>query len=103
MKDVTPPVEANLLVSFFDLTLFARTSQHMPPLDLIRTMDAFFELAGETVHAAGGRLVKIMGDAGLVVFPEEAVDAGVRSLLVELSRIVRDGEEDLQQLAVRNA
>jgi len=37
-------------------------------------------LVGDIVESAGGRVIKFIGDAGLVVFPEEKVDAGVLAL-----------------------
>ena len=43
-------------------------------------MAGYFALTGQIVGDAGGRLIKTLGDAGLVAFPAEAADAGVLAL-----------------------
>jgi class 3 adenylate cyclase len=44
-------------------------------------LDAFYEHTAAAVQAEGGRVVKFMGDAALIVFPETAVDRGVKTLM----------------------
>ena len=44
------------------------------------------------VERAGGRVVKFIGDAALLVFPEDAVDRGVEGLLQ-----LKDTVDDLMQ------
>ena len=56
-------IETNLLVVFVDLTRFGVQSQRVDDV------------------AAGGRVLKFMGDGILVVFEEEHVDRGVEALL----------------------
>lgn len=43
-------------------------------------MAGYFALTGQIVSDAGGRLIKTLGDAGLVAFPAEAADGGVLAL-----------------------
>ena len=73
--------EVPLLVAFADLTRFHPQSQRVNDTDLADTLDAFYECVTVPVEKAGGRVVKFIGDAALVVFPEEAVDRGVEALL----------------------
>ena len=42
-------------------------------------MAGYFALTGQIVGDAGGRLIKTLGDAGLVAFPGEAADTGVKA------------------------
>jgi class 3 adenylate cyclase len=73
--------EVPLLIAFADLTRFFVQSQRVTDAELADTLDAFYERVGAVVHKGGGRVVKFMGDAALIVFPEEGVDAGVETLL----------------------
>lgn len=73
--------EVSLLVAFTDFTRFAAQAERRDDVEVARVMDAYYELAGRTVAAAGGRIVKFIGDATLAVFPAEAVDRGVLALL----------------------
>jgi len=73
--------EVSLLVAFTDFTRFATQAERLDDAEVARVMDAYYELAGSTIAAAGGRVVKFIGDATLAVFPGEAVDGGVLALL----------------------
>lgn len=71
------PAEHELLVGFYDLTAYTRYSAKVAPLDLMRVMAGYFFLTGGIIAAAGGKLIKTIGDAGLAAFPVELADAGV--------------------------
>jgi adenylate cyclase len=73
--------EVSLLVAFTDFTRFAAQAERLDDGEVARVMDAYYELAGRTLAAAGGRVVKFIGDATLAVFPADAVDRGVVALL----------------------
>ncbi|PYP58503.1 MAG: hypothetical protein DMD40_05380 [Gemmatimonadetes bacterium] len=73
--------ELSLLVAFTDFTHFAAQAERLDDVEVARVMDAYYEVAGRTVAAAGGRVVKFIGDATLAVFPAESVDRGVLGLL----------------------
>lgn len=73
--------EVPLLIAFVDLTRFFVQSQRVTDVELADTLDAFYETVAVPVEKAGGRVVKYLGDAALVVFPEDAVDRGVEALL----------------------
>ncbi len=80
-SSIKSPIEADLLISFFDLTNFIKISNSLSTLELFDALSQFYELAGSVVEKSGGRVIKFIGDAGLAVFSEEYADAGVRSLI----------------------
>jgi adenylate cyclase len=89
---VEPRSEVPLLIAFADLTRFHVQSQRVSDVDLADTLDAFYECVAVPVEKAGGRVVKFIGDAALMVFPEDAVDRGVEALLA-----VKDAVDELME------
>jgi len=81
IKESEAAAEGNLLVAFFDLTLFARYAKTKPSAEIFNLFEEYFELVGGIVESSGGRVVKFIGDAGLIVFGEESANAGVVALL----------------------
>ena len=73
--------EVSLLIAFVDLTKFAFQSQHVDDAELASTIDEYYGLVGGIVRRAGGRVVKFIGDAALIVFAEHLVDEGVAAIL----------------------
>jgi class 3 adenylate cyclase len=73
--------EVPLLIAFVDLTRFAAQSQCLTDTALADTIDTYYERVATVVERAGGRVIKFIGDAALLVFPEEGLDRGVESLL----------------------
>lgn len=73
--------EVPLLIAFVDLARFAAQSQRVDDLELANTVDSYYEHVGAAVQEAGGTIVKFVGDAALIVFPETAVDHGVAMIL----------------------
>ena len=78
--DLRLPCEQELLIGFYDLTGYTRQTEASEPLPLLELMSGYFALTGGIIDKAGGRLIKTMGDAGLVAFPAALADAGVRTL-----------------------
>lgn len=76
MRRATP-----YLIVFIDLTRFKVQAQQTDDLVLADGLDAYYLAVGAAVAAAGGIVVKTIGDAMLLVFPEDAVDRGVTALL----------------------
>ncbi|HEY8175015.1 MAG TPA: adenylate/guanylate cyclase domain-containing protein [Gemmatimonadaceae bacterium] len=74
-------IPKKLLIAFLDFTEFKVQSLRVKDIEIAETLDAVYALVARAVDAAGGNVVKFIGDAALVVFPEKAVDAGVRALL----------------------
>ncbi|MHC4662563.1 MAG: adenylate/guanylate cyclase domain-containing protein [Planctomycetota bacterium] len=75
------PSETEFLIAFSDLTLFAKFSRSQSDREVFEIMSMYFELVGKIVEDGGGKVVKFMGDAALMVFPAESVDSGVRALM----------------------
>lgn len=81
----TEPIRDQWLVSFSDLTRFARWCEGRDDGDIVHFLDRFYRLADAIIDPAGGMVIKAIGDALLIVFPRDAADAGVQALL-ELKR-----------------
>ncbi|MBT5873387.1 MAG: adenylate/guanylate cyclase domain-containing protein [Candidatus Latescibacteria bacterium] len=74
------PQERELLVAFFDLTRFHHYCQNHSDLEITEMLDGYYELVGDIVEVAGGSVVKFIGDAGLLAFPDTDVNEGVVAL-----------------------
>lgn len=70
-----------LVICFIDLSGFARDAEHREDAHIAEILDAYYELVGTHVSAAGGRVVKVIGDGALLAFPVERVDDGVDAVL----------------------
>ena len=84
MSDFT---QVSVLVAFVDLSRFAAHTEDVDDVAVAAIVDGYYELLDETVRATGGRVVKFIGDAGLLVFPADAVDAGVLALFELKQRV----------------
>lgn len=73
-------VEQALLIIFADLTRFMANARSTPDPTLAELLDGFYRHADALVSAAGGRVVKFMGDAFLAVWPESRAGDGVAGL-----------------------
>jgi len=80
LDEITTPQELDLLVAFFDLTGFARFSRTHSAREVFDTFAEFYEFVGDLIEASGGKVVKFIGDAGLILYPEAHVDRGVLAL-----------------------
>lgn len=72
-----------LAVGFADLVGFSALSQSLPSPDLANAISAFEERARETVTAAGGRVIKLIGDEVMFVADEPRQGCEVALRLVE--------------------
>jgi len=70
------PTTTNRVILFCDCHDFSRL-QLVLPGSLLEFMDSFYRVCGECVVAAGGRIVKYIGDGIIAVFPENATDRAV--------------------------
>ena len=73
--------ETSLLIAFLDLTRFGAQSQRVGDAELADALDLYYEQVGAATQAAGGRVVKFVGDGALIAFGEDRVDQGVEMLL----------------------
>lgn len=80
-RELSLPSRHELLVGFYDLSGYMRLSRGIDPLDLLETMAGYFDCTGRIIEAAGGILLKTLGDAGMVAFPAAQVEGGVRACL----------------------
>ena len=75
------PLQVNVLVAMCDCSRFMQSTKGRPSADLFADLNDFYLLTEDAVQAAGGLVVKFMGDAALVLFPEELADQGIMALL----------------------
>jgi adenylate cyclase len=76
---LTERAEVPLLVAFADLTGFAAQCAQVDDDLVAATLDGWYEAVTTRVIAAGGHVVKFVGDAALIVFDD--ADRGVTALL----------------------
>jgi class 3 adenylate cyclase len=81
--------EEELGVAFFDLSRLAEWSSSDEDVRVAAFFQEIYRLAAERLEPAGCRLVKLMGDAGLVAFGREG---GERAILA-LARLCREARE----------
>lgn len=74
-------VEVVLLVAFVDITGYALQSTRVADDEIADVIDGYYQLLAERTSAAGGRVVKYIGDGALVVFDAADSDRGVATLL----------------------
>lgn len=77
---IVKPTLVNVLVSFIDLSHFAVTCQKMTDLEIFQLMSEYFAMSGSFIEKAGGKFVKPIGDAALIIFPEELAEEGILAL-----------------------
>ena len=70
-----------LLISFIDLSGFARDAEGTDDRKLADVLDLYYERIGDCAGRAGGTLVKLIGDGALLAFPVERADDAVLALL----------------------
>jgi class 3 adenylate cyclase len=80
LNDIHTPTEMNLLVAFFDLARFTHFSRNRSAQEIFEFVSAFYEFVGDIIEDSGGTVVKFMGDAALIVYPETHVNEGVLAL-----------------------
>jgi class 3 adenylate cyclase len=73
--------EISLLIAFADITHYTSIARRLEERALADFADAFYERVEAKVDATGGVVVKFIGDAALIVYPENRADEGVRALL----------------------
>jgi adenylate cyclase len=79
--EIASRAETPLLIVFADLARFAAQSSRVSDEKLAETIDAHYERVAARVEPVGGKVVKFIGDAALIVFTSDAIDEGVRVLL----------------------
>lgn len=67
-------------IAFFDLSRLSEWASSEEDLRVAEFFQEFYAMAGERLGAAGGRIVKFIGDAGLVVFPPDGAEVAIFAL-----------------------
>ncbi len=80
-------------VAFFDLSPIRQWASSGEDARIASFFVKFYELAARHIEPAGGRIVKVMGDAGLATFPNESAE-DVIFALCELARDARKCARD---------
>lgn len=66
---ITKPTECRLIVAMADIACFGKACQGKSNLDTFRMLDEFYHLIDSVVTGTGGKALKFIGDAALMVFP----------------------------------
>lgn len=91
--------ERQLIVVVIDLAHFVHAVRGMGAIEIAELVDRYYREVGERVDAAGGRVVKYLGDAVLAVFPPERAGhavAAVQSLAPVVRALGSDVGVDLE-------
>jgi adenylate cyclase len=73
--------EVPLLVAFIDLTRYTVESRQRSDLETADVLDRYYHRVAAMAESSGGIVVKYIGDAALVVWPEVHTDRGVEAVL----------------------
>lgn len=68
-------------VAFFDLSRMAEWASTGGDIAVANFLQQFYELSAKCLEPAGIRIVKFIGDAGLVVMDEDSIDEAVLALV----------------------
>jgi class 3 adenylate cyclase len=89
-ESITRPQKADLLICFCDIEGFSAIARAKPdPLELFALLDGFAREMQSALAGSAGRIVKLIGDSALIVFPADAADAGMQILLELKPRLER--------------
>jgi class 3 adenylate cyclase len=80
-RALTAPLQANVLVGFADCSRYMQSTKGRSSAEIFADLNDLYALTEDAIGAAGGLVVKFMGDAAMVVFPEELADRGIMALL----------------------
>lgn len=74
------PHEVDLLVAFSDISGFHRAVHKRNPQQFFDLLSGYYELFGDIIEGAGGKVIKFIGDSVLFVFAADQVDIGVLTI-----------------------
>jgi class 3 adenylate cyclase len=75
------PTTLKALVALADQARFAQNTRGRPSAAVFADLNDFYRLVETAVEASGGLVIKFMGDAALIVFPEALAGDGIMALL----------------------
>src|SRR4051812_11482124 len=88
-RALSSPMHANVLVTLCDLSRYAQSTKGHSSAEIFAELNAFYAVIEDAIGAAGGQVLKFMGDAALIVFPEDLADQGIMALLDLKTRVDR--------------
>jgi|SRR5215213_8779781 len=78
-RDAPPAlVERRRVIVVFDLAAFTKAVNALEAIELARLIHDFYDVAGSTVAAHGGVVVKFVGDGCLALFGDDDVAAALK-------------------------
>jgi class 3 adenylate cyclase len=81
MPSLPPDCKIETLgIAFFDLSRIMECSNSQEDARVAAFLQEFYLLGAKLIGEAGGRIVKYMGDAGLVAFPTDAAEPVICAL-----------------------
>lgn len=86
-RGVADPIEAVLW--FSDLQNYTRITESMSPEAIIPFLNAYSDATISAIHAAGGDVLKLMGDGVLAIFRAERQDDACRAALAAAEAAAR--------------
>lgn len=78
--EITSPTECRMIIALVDIAGSTQAAQTMSSREMFDMLDEFYELVGGIVEDAGGKVVKFMGDAALIVFPDDTPHQAIEGL-----------------------
>jgi class 3 adenylate cyclase len=88
-NEVTSPTECHMVIAVADIARTTQIAQAMSNREMFEMLSEFYELVSGIVEGVGGKVVKFMGDAALVVFPGNAPGQAI----ARLRRLKTEGED----------
>jgi class 3 adenylate cyclase len=76
-----PRAPRELVIAFLDLSLFTQDARRHDDMQVADMIDAYYERVAAAAHAAGGHIVKVIGDGVLLVFDPAHGDEAITALL----------------------
>lgn len=67
------PVEKQLVVGFYDLTLYMKWASDQKASDVFTYLGTFIDMTAQSINDGDGFFVKAIGDAGLFIFSGDTV------------------------------
>ena len=95
-------VSIEAAIWFSDLRDFTATGEGLTAEQLIERLNNYFEIIAGSIHAAGGEVLKYIGDAVLAIFPVEE-GRGRSAACAAAIAALRDAERRLCELNRRTA
>jgi adenylate cyclase len=78
--NITRPTEYSMVLVLADISGFSKTGRALNGRETFDMLNEFYELVGNVVENAGGKVVKFIGDAAFIVFPAAQAPEAVVAL-----------------------